>query len=117
MYLYLGSGDVGSDLGLWRDKLEGQVVWHHRSTGTEVAAVRVGDGPLVLLADHRPPGTLIQIWEVDDLERAVAELEARGYQGPVTQVEVPDGPCALLRDASGNEIGLLHRTRPGAMEG
>jgi hypothetical protein len=30
-------------------------------------------------------------------------------------VEVPDGPCVLLHDPSGNEVALLHRTRPDAM--
>jgi hypothetical protein len=31
-------------------------------------------------------------------------------------VEVPDGPCLILSDPSGNEVGLLEQRRPGVME-
>jgi hypothetical protein len=29
---------------------------------------------------------------------------------------VPDGPCLVLRDRSGNELALLQQDRPEAME-
>ena len=116
VYLYVGSTDVPADLAFYRDQLGAEVVWHHRAMGTEVAAVRLGDGPLVLLADHRDPGTVLPIWTVKDLDKAAAALKASGWTGRATRVEVPDGPCLLLRDPSGNEIGLLHQVRPGVME-
>lgn len=92
------------------------MVWRSEGFGAEVAAVRLGDGPLVLLADHREAPSVIQIWTVEDLEDAHAQLEAAGWTGSDKRVEVPDGPCLVLRDPSGNEIGLLEQTRPAVME-
>lgn len=70
----------------------------------------------MLLAGHREAPSVIQIWEVDDLDRAVKELEEAGWTGGGTRVEVPDGPCLVLHDPSGNELGLLERVRPGVLE-
>ena len=115
-YLYTGSGDVNRDLGFYRDQLGGRVVWRIRSGGTEVAAVHLGRGPLILLADHRDAPSVLQIWAVDDLEGALAELKEAGWVGRERRVEVPDGPCLLLADPSGNEIALLDQVRPGILE-
>jgi predicted enzyme related to lactoylglutathione lyase len=116
-YLYVGSTDVEGDLAFYRDRLGREVVWDRRAMGTHVAAVRLGDGPLVLLADHRRPGSVLPIWTVDDLDSAQAALRERGWTGPATRVEVPDGPCLLLADPSGNEVGLLQQVRPGILGG
>jgi hypothetical protein len=77
-----------------------------------VAALRLGEGPLVLLAEHRDAPSLRQIWEVDDVDRAAAEL---GGEGDAARVELPEGPCLLITDPSGNELGLLERTRPNVI--
>jgi hypothetical protein len=116
IYLYVGSADVEADLPFYLDSLGGEVVWRVESGGVEVAAVRLGDGPLVLLADHRPAGSSIQIWAVDDLDGEIERLRAAGWTGPLHTVEVPDGPCLVLSDASGNEVGLLEQVRPNLME-
>jgi predicted enzyme related to lactoylglutathione lyase len=115
-YLYVGSADVDADLAFYRDRLGAEVVWDREAMGTHVAAVRLGEGPLVLLADHREAGAVLPIWTVDDLDAAQAELKQRGWTAPVTRVEVPDGPCLLLTDPSGNEVGLLHQVRRGILE-
>lgn len=116
VYLYVGSDDVRGDVAFYRDHLGAEVVWDHRAMGTEVAAVRLGDGPLILLADHRDAPSVLPIWAVEDLDAARESLERSGWRGPIEQVEVPDGPCLLLHDASGNQIGLLQQVRPGLME-
>jgi predicted enzyme related to lactoylglutathione lyase len=116
VYLYVGSNDVGADVAFYRDRLGGELVWGRRGMGAEVAAIRLGDGPMILLADHRPAPSVLQIWAVDDLDRASAELRATGWTGPHTTVEVPDGPVLLLTDPSGNEIGLMEQVRPGILE-
>jgi catechol 2,3-dioxygenase-like lactoylglutathione lyase family enzyme len=116
VYLYVGARDVPADVAFYRDHLGAEVVWDRQAMGTHVAAVRLGDGPLVLLADHRDPGSVLPLWSVDDLDAAVAALKASGWSGEGTRVEVPDGPCLLLHDPSGNEVGLLHQVRPGVME-
>lgn len=116
VYLYIGSDNVPADLVFYRDHLRGDVIWHRQGFGAEVAAVRLGEGPLVLLADHREAGSVLPIWTVEDIDGALTALGDAGWTGQPTTVEVPDGPCLLLRDPSGNEIGLLHQVRPGVME-
>jgi predicted enzyme related to lactoylglutathione lyase len=116
VYLYVGSDDVPADIAFYRDHLGGEIVWHRRAMGTEVAAVRLSDGPLVLLADHRHAPSVLPIWAVEDVEAAREHLSRTGWEGQTDRVEVPDGPCLLLRDPSGNEIGLLQQIRPGIME-
>jgi predicted enzyme related to lactoylglutathione lyase len=115
-YLYVGSADVEADLTFYRDRLGAEVVWDREAMGTHVAAVRLGEGPLVLLADHREAGAVLPIWTIDDLDATVAELKQRGWTAPATRVEVPDGPCLLLTDPSGNQVGLLQQVRPGLLE-
>ncbi|HEU4865561.1 MAG TPA: VOC family protein [Actinomycetota bacterium] len=116
VYLYVGSSDIGRDLGFYRDRLGGELIWRSEGFGAEVAAVRLGDGPLVLLADHRPSPSALPIWAVEDLDDELARLRAAGWEEGARRVEVPDGPCAVLVDPSGNEVALLERVRPGVME-
>jgi hypothetical protein len=80
-----------------------------------VAALRLGEGPLLLLADHRPPGECRPLYAVDDLAPAVRAARAAGAQH-VTEVGVPPGPCAIFDDPDGNPVGLIEETRPGRME-
>ncbi len=116
VYLYVGSADVEADLSFYLGSLGGELVWRVESGGVEVAAVRLGEGPLVLLADHRPARSSIQIWAVDDLDGEIERLRAAGWTGPLHSVEVPDGPCLVLSDPSRNEVGLLEQVRPNLME-
>ena len=115
VYLYCGSADVEADLTFYRDSLGGELVWRFQAFDADVAAVRLGEGPLVLLADHRPAPSVMPIFAVTELVAAEATLKAAGYASTKTQVEVPDGPALVLRDPSGNEVALLHRVRPNAM--
>src|SRR5262245_52033602 len=114
LYLYMGSDDVGRDLDFYHDRLGAELVWRREGAGTEVAAVRLGEGPLVLIAEHRAAPSARQIWEVEDLEATLLELESGGGVA-VDQVELPEGPCLLATDPSGNELGLLQRTRTDVM--
>lgn len=116
VYLYVGSADIGRDLAFYLEQLGAELVWRVESGGTEVAAVRLGHGPLVLLADHRPAPGVLPIWAVADLEGEVERLKSAGWTGPVHRVEVPDGPCLVLADPSGNQVALLEQVRPGIME-
>ena len=116
VYLYVGSADIDADLAFYRDRLGSELVWRSEGFGAEVAAVRLGDGPLLLLADHRAAPSVLPIWAVEDLDAEMTRLRAAGWEADARRVEVPDGPCAILVDPSGNEVALLERVRPDVME-
>ena len=115
-YLYVGTDDIERDIGFYETALGAELVWRFDAFGTDVAAVRLGDGPLVLLAEHRPaPGTL-PIWTVADLDAAAEQIADSGFEAHGETVGTPDGPVHVFRDPSGNEVGLLRADRPGALE-
>lgn len=117
-YLYVGSAEVGKDLAFYRDVLGAPVVWDFSDFGTRVAAVEAGARPpLLILAGHRPAGSVLPIFLVDGLDATEKALRARGWTGEGHTVEVPDGPVLLLKDPSGNELGLLDPVRGRALEG
>jgi predicted enzyme related to lactoylglutathione lyase len=116
VYLYVGTDDVERDRHFYVEALGAQPVWRFRAFATEVAAVRLtSDGPLVLLAEHRPAPSCLPIWSVPDLDAAVARLEASGFEARAETAGTPDGPVHVLRDPSGNELGLLRQDRPDAL--
>ncbi len=115
-YLYVGTDDVARDVEFYERALDANLVWRFKAFDTEVAAVRVGAGPLVLLAEHRPAPSCLPIWTVDDLDVETARLAGSGFELNGETVGTPDGPVHVFRDPSGNEIGLLRAERPGALE-
>lgn len=116
-YLYVGSRDVAADLAHYRDVLGGEVAWDLTGFGARVAAVRVLDGPLVLLADHRPAPSILPVVEVADLARTREELERRGWLPSGPGFEIPPGPCLVWKDPSGNEWAIFENVRPRPFEG
>lgn len=116
-YLYVGTDDVDRDRAFYLQALGAAPVWRFRAFATDVAAVRMGsDGPLVLLAEHRTAPSCLPIWTVPDLDAAIARLGTSGFEAYGETAGTPDGPVHVLRDPSGNEIGLLQQDRPGALE-
>lgn len=115
-YLYLGTGKFADDLAYYRDVLGAPLVWHFNKFGAQVAAFRVAAGPLLILADHRPAGTCMPVFAVDDVEATTASLRARGWHPDAGPFEIPDGPCYTFTDRSGNSFAVLGRSRPGALE-
>ena len=116
LYLYLGSADLDADVAFYRNTLAAPMVWRFEKFGTEVAAFRVGAGPLVLLAAHRPAPSCIPIFGVPDLEAAGCTLRARGWTPTAGPFEIPDGPCFLFHDPSKNPLAILEARRPRALE-
>jgi hypothetical protein len=111
-FLYVGSADVGRDLAPWL-AAGATVVWDKEAFGTRVAAVRVaGDGPLVLLAGHRPSPSMLPVVQAADLKTAVKALKAAGWSTEGQGFEIPNGPCRLMKDGSGNEWALFQDVRP-----
>lgn len=110
-FLYAGSADVGRDLAPWL-AAGASLVWDKEAFGTRVAAVRAGGGPLILLAGHRPSPSMLPVVQAADLKAAVKALKAAGWTPEGQEFEIPNGPCRLMKDPSGNEWALFQDVRP-----
>src|ERR1700681_3886451 len=111
-YLYVGTAAFERDVAYYRDVLGAEVVWTFNAYGAKVAALRVCDGPLFLLADHRPAPSCMPVLAVADLDAAIADLKARGWQSEGEAFEIPNGPCYRLTDLFGNPYALIQNDRP-----
>jgi hypothetical protein len=114
-YLYIGTSDIAADLAFYDEALGADLLWRFQAFGADVAGMQVGTGPVVVLADHRPAPSVLPIWAVRSIEACAEWLHATGWSSVTTRVGVPDGPCLVLRDRTGNELALLQRDRPDAM--
>lgn len=114
-FLYLGTTDFDRDLAYYRDSLGAHLVWHFEHFGARVAALSVGEGPLLLLADHRPAPSCIPVFQVENLASTAKALEARGWRPGGERFEIPNGPCYRFDDPSGNPYALFEDRRPNAM--
>jgi hypothetical protein len=115
-YLYVGSSDIERDIALWSAVSGATMRWRFQHFGADVAAIDLGSSPVVLLADHRPPGSVLPIYAVDDLEAAVAAMETAGWSVGERSFGTPEGLATLLGTEGGSEIAVLKVDRPAAME-
>ena len=111
-YLYIGTANFDRDLAYYRDVLGGELVWNLTGFGAHVAAFRVGKGPLLLLADHRPAPSCMPVYEVDDLKATAKELKKRGWKPDGGSFEIPNGPCYAFEDTSKNRFAIFENVRP-----
>ena len=114
-YLYVGSSDIQKDLDYYTGILGAKKVWDLSSFGTRVAALRLGQGPLLLLADHRPARSCILIFQVEDLAVVSKRLREKGWKPEGEKFEIPEGPCYRFNDRSGNPLALLQVVRPNVL--
>jgi len=115
-FLYTPTSDVARDLAYFTQILGGRARFAIDAMGTRVAAVELTEGPpLVLLTDHVEGERAILVYRVPDLDAALAELEARGWERAHT-FEIPHGPCCSLRTPGGHRIALYQLTRPEVAE-
>jgi predicted enzyme related to lactoylglutathione lyase len=115
-YLYVGTADFDRDCAYYANVLGAERVWAFHAFGARVAAFRVCEGPMLLLADHRPAPGCMPVLAVADLEATAAALRARGWQSQGEVFEIPNGPCYRFADPSGNGFALFQNDRPEAME-
>ena len=115
-FLYVGSDDTEADLVAWLRIPGARMRWRFRHFGADVAAIDVGTPPLVLIADHRPAGSVLPIYAVDDLDAATAGLVSGGWAVARGPMGTPEGDATALTDPSGTAIALLQVTRPDAMD-
>jgi len=111
-FLYVGTADFEADLKYYRDLVGAEMLWNRRAFGARVAAFRVGTGLSLLIADHRPAPSCLPIFEVDDLEKKLKELKHVGISPTSPPFQIPNGPCALFKDDSGNEFAIFQDVRP-----
>ncbi|MCA1814444.1 MAG: VOC family protein [Halobacteriales archaeon] len=117
-YLYVGTEDTKRDLAYYRDVLGAEVVFDLEAFGAKVAAVRLTpQGPLWLLADHREAGSVLPCFAVPDLDKTVKAFRKRGWKEKAGPIEIPDGPCILFEDPSGNELAVYGNVRPDVLLG
>lgn len=114
-FLYVGSSDVKRDLDYYEKVLGSRKVWDHTAFGTRVAAVEVCDGPLLLLAGHRPAPSVLPIFQVENLKVSEKELRSRGWKAEGGRTEIPNGPCFVFKDPSGNQLAIFRDMRPGTL--
>ncbi len=115
-FLYIGSSDTERDLALWLSLPGTRLRWRFHDFGADVAAVDLGSPPLVLLADHRPAGSVLPIYAVDDLDAHGAELRNGGWLLERGPLGTPEGLASVWRDGSGTVIAILQVVRPGALD-
>jgi hypothetical protein len=109
--LYVGTRDVDGDLAALREALGAAPAWRFQRFGADVAAVRLPDATLVILADHRPPGSVLPLIEVPSLDAAPTPAGAAAHT-----VETPDGPCRIVTLPGGVSIGYIEVRRRGALD-
>jgi hypothetical protein len=125
-FLYVGAGDTGAAVDWYVANLGARLRWRFQHFGADVAAVSLradgrdqGDGdpetPLVLLTDHRPAGSVLPIYAVDDLAACAAQLRASGAH-VVGPMGTPEGDAVVVETPGGVELALLEVVRPGAMD-
>jgi hypothetical protein len=111
-FLYVPSRDVAADLEYFTHVLGGRAVFAIEDRGIRVAAIRLTEGPpLVLVADHLEGERPVLVYRVADLVATMAELEARGWKRRST-FEIPQGPCCSFGTPGGHRIALYQLTRP-----
>ncbi|MGZ4725052.1 MAG: hypothetical protein ACXV8L_12660 [Ilumatobacteraceae bacterium] len=97
-YLYVGTSDTEREVAIWSELPGATLRWRFQNFGADVAAVDLGTAPVVLLADHRPSGSVLPIYAVDDLDESVAVMESDGL----------DGRGAIVRHTRGTGITARH---------
>lgn len=115
-YLYVGAADTETDLASWLSLPGSTLRWRFQQFGADVAAVDLGSRPVVLVADHRPPGSVLPIYATEDLDATIAVLGRAGWDLELGPMGTPEGPACVLSNASGAAIALLRVDRPEAME-
>jgi len=111
-FLYVPSRPPGPVVAYYTDVLGGTLMFHIKEMGTEVAAVKLSDvGPLVLFAEHLEGNLPILIYRVENLQRAMGEMERRKWKrGEV--FEIPQGPCCTFTAEGGQRLAIYELTRP-----
>jgi hypothetical protein len=115
-FIYMPSADVSGDLRYFTDVLGARMVFAVEGMGTRVAMVELTDQPpRILLAGHLEGERPVLVYRVADIEHAMRELAARGWQRG-HQLEIPHGPVCTFASPGGHRLAVYQLTRPEAAE-
>jgi catechol 2,3-dioxygenase-like lactoylglutathione lyase family enzyme len=114
-YLYVGTANFDADVKFYTTVLGARLEWAFDRFEAKVAGLRLGEGPLVVLADHRPAGECRLLYEIESLEQFEAHLRAQGVE-EIGRVDIPPGRCLLITDKSGNKLGFFEATWPNDLK-
>ena len=115
-FIYMPSRDVAADVNYFVDVLGAKLTFAVEGMGTRVAMVEVTPGPpRLLLAGHLEGDRPVMVYRVADIERAMHELEARGWKRGHT-LEIPHGPVCSFTTPGGQRLAIYQLTRPEAGE-
>jgi hypothetical protein len=112
-FIYIPSKDVDADLAYYVETLGAEKVFNVSEMGTQVAMVRLGEGPRLLLAGHLEGEMPILIYLVEKLKKVKKELKARGWKLE-QEVEIPHGPCCHVHGERWPALCDLELVRPEA---
>ena len=110
-FIYAPSDDVARDVEFFSGVLGGRVVFAIEGIGTRVAAIELASSPpLILFADHLEGERPILVYRVADLQAALEQLVAHGWEREST-FEIPHGPCCSFRSPGRSPGGSPHAHR------
>ena len=113
-YVYVPTANVQAAAQRYVDVFGAQLVWRVRGMGTVVACLRVTEeGPAILLSGHLRGENPVLVYRVESYQRSVDTLRANGVH-PLTELEIPHGPCASFRAPGGQRYAIYELVRPGA---
>ena len=111
-FVYMPSSDVAADMAYFTDVLGGRLIFAVEGMGTRVAMVELTEAPpRVLLAGHLEGDQPVLVYRVADLDQAMQELVARGWQREST-FEIPHGPVCPFRTPGGHRLAIYQLVRP-----
>lgn len=116
-FLYVPAPDIEASVKYYTQVLGGELLWKIHAYGVWVACVSLSktEKPYVLLADYIHKNDVMLIYQVENLDDAVKQLNAKGWKEE-NRIEIPPGPCCTFRDPAGNALVIYENTRPFVMQ-
>jgi hypothetical protein len=111
-FVYLPSRDVAADIAHFTEGMGAELVFAIERFGTRVAMVKLADEPpALLLAEHLEGDRPVLVFRVEDLERALSELQERGVE-VLMRFGIPHGPGAEIANPGPQRVAVYELTRP-----
>ena len=111
-FVYMPSRDVAADVTYFTEVLGAKLTFAVEGMGTRVAMVELTEqAPRLLLAGHLEGDRPVMVYRVADLDRAIDELEARGWMRG-HRLEIPHGPVCSFTTPGGHRLAIYQLARP-----